>query len=318
MTAGEKTRALKEWALFTSLAVIFGLAGIFLPWLYFLATLCFPIPVILLVVRLDSRYGLLGLAAAGLIIITAIPFQAAALVLIVQYGLLGILYGLLFKNGVSSGKSVFIGIAVSVVLAFLSIWLVYAATGQNPFILDQEGRQAAEQWLAANRNSGGLPTEWQGFFMENIISLFELLLPGQFAVTAAAASALTYLLARVVLRRLNFSLPPAIVFTGIYLPWYSIWGLIAGLGLVLAGDFFSWALAAKAGKNILFIFFYAYLILGLSVAAHFFLRVRLARPVKILFLFLAFAYIPFSMMLVLLLGVTDPLVNFRRFPSAKD
>lgn len=311
MTAGEKTRALKEWALFTSLAVMIGLAGIYLPFL----ALCFPIPVIILVIKLDSRYGMLGLAMAGLVIAIAVPFLEV-LVLIIQYGLLGILYGLLFKNSVSSGRSLLTGTAFSVVLAFLSIWLVYLTTGQNFFITYG---QLLEQMLATGAypgGFGGVPPEWEGVFAESAIKLFEQLLPGQVAVGAAMSAALTYLLARAVLRQLQIALAPALEFTMMRYPWYSIWGLISGLGLVLAGDTFSLGIAAAAGKNILFIFFFVYFILGLSVAGFFYKRTRMAKPLKILFWILVLISLPYTISFVLLLGVADPLVNFRRFQGA--
>lgn len=320
MTTGEKTRALREWAFFTSLVVITGLAGIFLPPAYFLATVALPVPVALLVVRLDIRYGILSLAAAGTILIFLVPQPVAALVLIMHYGLLGILYGLLFKNHVSPGRSIAAGLLGAAVLALLSVGLIYALTGANPFVLSPEARQAAENWVAANQQAGTfheLPPEWQESFGKNIIAVFELFIPGQFIVTAAAASAITYFLARAVLRRLNFPLPPEPVFTRMSFPWYSIWGLITGLGLTLAGDQFSLQPAAKAGKNILFILFYAYLALGLSVAAYFYQKIKLAGPIKIFLVFLAVIYFPFSTVIILLLGVTDPLVNFRRLPAGK-
>lgn len=318
MTTGEKTRALSEWAFFTSLAAVIGLTGIYLPPLYFIATVFLPLPVILLVVRLDTRYGVLGLAAAGLLLLILIPEPLAVFVLIIHYGLLGILYGLLFKNHASSGKNVAYGLLGAAVLTLFSAALVYALTGENPFVLGQEGRQIAEQWLASNQSAGafdGVPPEWQGSFGETMLALFELFIPGQFIVTSAVAAGITYFLARVILRRLSFFLPPAPAFTRMALPWYSVWGLIMGLGLTLAGDHFSLQLAAKVGKNIMFVLFYVYLALGLSVAAYYFRKISLARTAKIIFLFLAAAYFPFSVVIIILLGVVDPLMNLRRLPA---
>lgn len=317
MTTGEKTRALWEWAFFTSLVVVIGLTGIYLPPLYFFATVFIPLPVILLVVRLDTRYGVLGLAAAGLLLLMLIPKPLVVLVLIIQYGLLGLLYGLLFKNQASSGKNIASGLLGAAFLALSSVALIYALTGENPFVLGQEGRQMAEQLLAANQSTGafdGVPPEWQDSFGVTMISLFELFIPGQFIVTSVVAAAVTYFLARVNLHRLNFSLPPALAFTKMALPWYSVWGLIAGMGLTLAGDQFSLQLAAKVGKNILFVLFYVYLLLGLSVVTYFFRKIKLAKAAKIIFLFFAAVYFPFSVVIILLLGVADPLINFRRLP----
>ncbi|BAF61069.1 MAG: YybS family protein [Pelotomaculum sp.] len=320
MKPGDKTRALAEWGLLTALAVVIGLAGVFLPPLYFFTAVLFPVPLILLVMKLDSCYGLAGLAAAAVFLIIFVP-APAAVVLIVQYGLLGILYGILFKNRVSSGATVSAGLLGACVLALAAACLVYALTGENPFVFDEENVRAAEQWLAENYGAGALknvPPELQGDFSKKIISFMELFIPGQFVITSAFAAAVTYFLARAVLIRLGFSLPPALAFSRITLPWYSIYGLIAGLGLTLAGDQFSVPAAARAGKNILFVLFYVYLVLGVSVAAYFYRLVSLPGPVKVIFLLMALIYLPFAAALVLALGVTDPLVNLRRLPSLKD
>jgi uncharacterized protein YybS (DUF2232 family) len=239
---------------------------------------------------------------------------AEVFILVFRYGLLGVLFGLLFKNRISSGKILSIGMLYAGVSALLYLVISYFA-GNNPFILGEEGRGAFEQIIAAYRDRGaynGIPPELQEEFNASIISTYELLIPGQYIASSAALAAITYFLARSCLQRLNHFLAPGLAFTMISLPWYSIWGPIAGLALTLAGDNFSWLLAAKTGKNILYILFFLYIVMGLSVASHFFRRINVVWPVKVLFLILAMAYFPFSVIVLILLGVTDPLVNFRR------
>lgn len=314
MTTGEKSRALAEWAFFTLMFAVAGLAGVYLLPLYSVAAMLLPLPPLLMVLKLDTRYALLGLTAAGLIFFVFMAPETAG-VLVFQYGLLGVLYGLLFKNRVSSGKILSIGMLYAGVSALLYLVLSYFA-GNNLFVLGEEGRRAFEQSMAAYRDTmlNDIPAEVQETFSESIISTYELLFPGQYMVSSAALSAITYFFARACLARLNYFLAPGLVFTMISLPWYSIWGPIAGLALTLAGDNFAWLLAAKTGKNILYILFWLYIVLGLSVAAHFFRRINVVWPVKAVFLIFALAYLPFSMVVLILLGVTDSLVNFRRLP----
>lgn len=319
MTNSNKAGALSEWGFFTLLVVLAGLAGLYLPFLATLATICLPLPLILLVLRTDIRYGLGGLAAAGLILTVLSSDPVMTLVLIVSYGILGILYGLLFKNRMSSWGVFGTGVLGAVVLALMSAAVIYLVNGENIFVLNEEARQAALQWWAANQGSltlNDVPAEWQEEFANRLLGVMELLIPGQYIITTAASAAVTYFLARVALKRFNFPLPPAFDLTRIYFPWYSVWGLIAGLALTLAGDYFTLPLAARVGKNILFILFYVYLGLGLSVGAYFFRKVKVAVLVKLTFLFLAVLYVPFSLLVFLLLGVVDPLVNLRRLPEA--
>lgn len=320
MTTGNINRAPAKWAFFTLLTALIGLAGIFLSPLYFMAMLVFPLPVILMSLRFDTRYSLLGLAAAGFLMLLVTPYKTAVFILVFQYGLLGVIYGLLFKNRASSGQSIALGVAGAVALSLIIPALVFVLSGENLFALGEEGRRVAEQWVAANQSAGAfnnLPLQWREDMGEHVIAIFEMLMPGQQIITAAIAAIITYFLARVVLSRINFKLPPAPVFTRMFYPWYSVWGLIAGLALTMAGDHFSLMLAAKVGKNILLILFYAYLLLGLSVAVYYFRKINLAWPFKVLFLLLAAAYMPISVLFILLLGIIDPLVNLRRLPETK-
>jgi len=320
LTTGNINRAPAEWAFFTLLTALTGLAGIYLPPLYLMVILVFPLPVILMSLRFDTRYSLLSLVAAGLVMLVVTQYKTAVFILIFQYGLLGIIYGLLFKNRVSSGQNIALGIAGSVALSLIVPAFIYILSGENLFALGEEGRRVAEQWVAANQGAGAfnnLSLQWQGNLSEKVVDIYETLIPGQQIISSAFAAAVTYFLARVALHRMSFTLPPAPAFTRMFYPWYSIWGLIAGLALTMAGDYFSFSLAAKAGKNILLILFYAYLILGLSVTVYYFRKIKLAWPFKAVFLLLAVAYIPVSISLVLLVGVVDPLVNLRRLPEVK-
>ncbi|KUK83387.1 MAG: Uncharacterized protein XD97_0193 [Pelotomaculum thermopropionicum] len=321
ITITGKNKPLREWVLFSFLLVAAGLFSMIIPPLSFLVKIAFPVPLILLVLKLDSRYGFLGLTIAAIPLLLLAPDRAVMVAFVVKYGLLGILYGLLLKNYVSPGKSMATGVLGASLLALISSGLIYALTGENPFILSQEGRQAVEQWLLINQNAGAfkdLPPETQEVLFHDIIELFELFIPGQFIVTSAFEAVLTYLLARVLLRRLKYpALTPGVPFSGISFPWYIIWGLIAGLSLTLAGDQFSAPLIAKTGKNILFILFYVYLFSGLSVVVYFYQKSKLAGLLKVLLVMLAIVYIPFSMVIVLLLGVADPLVGFRRLTLKK-
>jgi uncharacterized protein YybS (DUF2232 family) len=286
-----------------------GLAGAYLPPLYFLSAMLLPLPAMMIVLKIDASYALLGLGAAGLVFFILMPPPAAS-ILIFQYGLLGVLYGLLFKNRISSGKTLATGMLYAGVSAFLYLILNYF-TGNNLFVLGEEGRIAAYRDMGAYN---GIPSELQGEISESLISALELLIPGQYIVNSAALAAITYFFARAWLQRLKYSLAPGLAFTMISLPWYTIWGPIAGLALTLAGDNFSWVLAAKTGKNILFILFWLYIVTGLSVALYYLQKINMIWVVKLIILIFALAYLPFSMVALILLGLVDPLVNFRRLP----
>lgn len=321
MLTGNKTSALSQWAFFTFLSILFVLAGLYLPFLGLLATVFFPLPLILLVMRLDIRYAGLCLVVTGACLFMLVPAQTPALLMFLPAGLLGVLYGLLFKNQVSPGTSIFAGLAGAAVFTLLSALLVDVLTGIKLFALDQGSRLFVEQWLEANNSVSvfsDLPPELQGNFNENVVSIFELFIPGQYIVASAASAVLSYFAARTALRWMQFELPTFPAFSRISVPWYVIWGLISGLGLTLGGDYLSLPLVGKIGKNILFVLFYIHLVLGVSVAVYFFRNAKLARPFKLALLALGLVYLPFSISIFLLLGVVDPLINMRQLPETKE
>ncbi|OPX84501.1 MAG: hypothetical protein A4E53_04288 [Pelotomaculum sp. PtaB.Bin104] len=319
MISGGKTGGLLEWAIFVVLIAFTGLVGFWVPNLYFLSTVLMPIPVCLLVLHLDARYSLPGMVAGWLIMLFS-GQELISIVMVLHYGLLGMVLGLLVKNRVSSGRSLFAVMSLSAVLALISVLFLYALTKENPFVLSLETRQFLEQMTAINQqNLNGLMSEQQAGFVKELVVILEMLLPGQLIVSAAISAMITYFLARSLIERLmKYKLPQMPAFSEIYLPWYSIWGLIAGLGLTLLGDQANLPLAARAGRNILFVLLNIYLPFGFAVVMYYFRRVKLGLLLKLIFLFLMFAYLPFSITVLLLLGATDPLINFRRLPALKE
>jgi uncharacterized protein YybS (DUF2232 family) len=77
LTTGEKTGTLAQGAFFTALFVVIGLAGMYLPALYLFTAMLLPLPLMLLVLKANTRCGIIGLAAAGLLLINLVTPEAA-------------------------------------------------------------------------------------------------------------------------------------------------------------------------------------------------------------------------------------------------
>ncbi|MDD3652661.1 MAG: DUF2232 domain-containing protein [Desulfotomaculaceae bacterium] len=314
-----KTGGLFEGVFHTILIAFIALVAVFFPSLYYLSAILIPLPVCLLVLRLDARYSIIGIVLIWFVMLVT-GQELMLLIMILQYGFLGMILGLLIKNRVSSGKSLVVIISVSAILALTSVAVLYALTGENPFVLSQGSRQFLEQMATINQQAfDGLMSEEQTSFIKVLVGFFEMLLPGQLIVSEAISGIVIYFLVRVLLEYLlKYELPKLPAFSEIYLPWYSIWGLIIGLVLILLGDQATLPFAAWAGKNILFVLFNAYLFLGLSVVVYYYRKINWGMLLKLIFVFLVFSYLPFSITVLLLLGATDPLINFRRLPALKE
>ncbi|MCL2766760.1 MAG: YybS family protein, partial [Peptococcaceae bacterium] len=149
-----------------------------------------------------------------------------------------------------------------------------------------------------------------------LTEVYQYYLPAQIIVSAAITAVFTYIVALLIMRRYGFEIPQGPAFSDMQLPWYSIWGLIIGLGLYLLGEEFSW-LVAKIGKNLLFVLASLYFIMGISVLVHYYKKLQIHLLIKILFLLTLLVFYPFSFVILLLIGALDPLVNFRRLPVIK-
>jgi len=303
-----------RWVFFTALTFIAGLVAVYPSPFFSLFALAMPLPLILLVLDADVRSGFLALLTAG-VLVAVFSSPVAAFSVTAHYGVLGVVFGLLFKNHVAPGRSILFGAVSAVFFSSLSLALLYGMTGHNPLALGEEGRKLAAEWVNFQFSSGLSPGGLDLETARRYVHIFEFFIPGQLFVSMVASAVLTCFLALPLLRRLNYVVVPAPIFSTLSYPWYTVWILIGGLSLTLLGDHFLLDRAAWLGKNILFVLIYVYFFLGLSVAAYYYHRVKLARPVKLVLIFLAILYIPFSAALLIALGVIDSLANIRRLPE---
>lgn len=317
MPAGREKGPFLRWVFLTGAALVIALAGSRQPGLHFLAAALLPVPFALLVILLDIYF-----AAACLLLVGPLLFlwtnTAGTFFMLLEKGCLGILYGILFKNRVRADRALAAGVAAAVLLSFAAALLIFVSGGGSVLALDEETRLEFFRLIDAWRETGAienLPLNWQQDFANRVVYYYELLLPGQYTLSAAVLGALSFFALALVSSVFKFNLPPGPGFSRISYPWYSIWGLIAGLGFILAGDQFSLRILVITGLNILFVLFYAFLLLGTSVALFFWKAIKMPFIFRFLIVLLAFFYLPIAATVLLLLGITDPLINYRRLPG---
>ena len=128
----QRVTPLTESGLLAALLVVLGQAAVYLPVLGMVATLCWPLPLIVLVVRHGMRWGVLGLLVAGVVMGLLIePTLAARMVL--AFGPTGLMLGLGFRRQWSGTKVFGAGLAGSIVAKLASLGLLFALTGINPW-----------------------------------------------------------------------------------------------------------------------------------------------------------------------------------------
>lgn len=314
-----RVASLAEGALMAALAAVLVLSGYFIPPLQLLTNIIWTVPIVVLVVRQNLRLGLMATFSAG-VIIALFTGPVNTILLFVQFAALGLVYGYLFKIKAGAGRMITIGAVVSLLSLLLSLALTFKLTGMPAGGLIQQLEGTVNYAMDFYRRAGildhlagqGLTPEQIQASLQQMLNLMKLLLPGILMTASLLAAFINYLVAEKVLRRLGLltaGLPP---FRFWQLPWYTIWGVIAGLGLWQLGDYYHLDLASRLGVNILYV--YIPLLAGNGLAAIIFIldRFKVTPFLKVALVVAALINIPVALISLATLGVFDPFFNYRR------
>ncbi len=313
-THSEETRSLLEGAFFAALTVIITVIGLYMPVLFLITGMITPIPTAVMVYRHGLKKGVLSLTVAFMLLFILYADPITITVLLIQFGPIGLLFGLLFKNQVSSGKSIAAAAAVSALLTLVVIMLTSALTGVDLLSIENQLSEAFEESIQFYQRTGmfdDAAINEMKQSMKTTLHTLTVLLPGILAMSAMFSALITYFLTRAVLTRLKYSTPPMPVFSEWAFPWYTLWGVIVGLTLMLIGDRFGYSGFSIVGKNLLYILGICFSVIGLAVAVYYFKRLRLSKILKGIMVVLLILW-PFTPFLLLIIGVLDPLIDFRR------
>jgi uncharacterized protein YybS (DUF2232 family) len=235
----------------------------------------------------------------------------------VELAPLALVYAVMFKREKSPGTILMSGVFVSLISDILTIagYLYLAKISIIPSI--QAVQSQAEQFISIYKSLGMDPEQAKSI-VDATIKLTIVLIPSSLAVAAIGRAFLTYLVAVRVLRKLNYTVNPLPPFTEWKIPWYTVWIFIIGLVMSLAGDQYKLTTLANIGKNIIFTVMPLFFIMGVSVATSFFRTRKFPRWIKILLIITTFINLSGTIVLIVLIGLFDPLVSFRRLFVPKD
>ncbi len=313
-----KKPSLAEAALFTAILAVIGLMAIYIPLLSFAMILVMPAPLAILVCRQNIKQGFLSFIVAAIVLFILCGNPLAIMILLIQAGPLGLLLGLLFKNNVTSGKGIAATSVVAVLTTVLTLLLGFWFTGINPFVMSNEMMDSMEQAIKWYTDMGMFSENEMGQAkesLEQMMTLFALLFPGNMVIWSIISAYLTYVLTRLCLVKLNLQVLPLPPFSRWFMPWYGIWGAILGLGSVLLASEFDSSILDAIGKNLLYVMGFLYCILGIAVVAFYFKKWKTFIGLKIIIVVLIVFYGPF---ILILLGVLDPIFDLRRLARKKD
>lgn len=307
-------RSQLEGVLFALIMVVIIALGLYIPWLFFISSLLSPIPIILMIYRYGLKKGLLTLAIAYITLLLIYPAHLNLAIIFAQFGSVGILFGLLFRNNIKAGTSLFAGVALSAIIALFIILFITAVTGLNLNDVENHVVKQFEENLAAYQTNNNLTAIEQQELRQSMLATAKYmvrLLPGILILGAMLSTFVSFFISRLIMVRLGHEVQPMPPFSHWTYPWYTVWGIILGLALTIAGDRYGWLTTAIIGKNLLYIFGFVFLLLGIAVATYYFQKLDWPKFIKgLLLIFIIF--LPITPYLLAVVGALDPLVDIRR------
>lgn len=320
MVEQQRLRPLVEGALMAAITAVFGMISLNFPVMSFLTDFLWGIPIIVVFIRHDWRIGTMSLTVAALLTLMLTEPVMAGL-LFIQLAPVAVVYGMMFKKKYPAGQILLSGTVVTLLAEAVVLFLLMYVQ-RNVFHFGEELNRQAQEVVGLLKRSGLMEYYRKNGVdeaaLKQMIASSIMLLPGSFILAAGFKAVLTYFVSARVLERLSlgsFRLPP---FGDWHLPWYASWSLLAGLLLTLAGDQYGMPVLATVGKNIVFICFPIFFIIGLAVAVHFFRRWMLAGWVKTLLIIIAVLNFSGTILLLTGLGIFDPLIAFRARGKTQD
>ena len=276
----------------------------------FLVDYIWGIPRIIIVKKHDLRIGLLTLLTA-FFIIWLLTNPVMTLLLVIELAPLALAYALLFKHKVSPGVTLLSGAVVAIVSDLVTVLGYLYLAKVNLLPTDETLRMQAQQF-AEMYTKFGMNAEQAKQLVDSAVKLAMMLIPSTLAIVAVFRAFLSYILAAKVLRKLNYSVATLPRFSEWKLPWYLIWSLILGVGMSLLGDYYQIKMLGDIGKNLVFVVIPLFLVIGAAVMTHFFQTWQIAYWLKLVLVIIALIYFNSSLVLLVLIGIFDPVVSFRK------
>ena len=305
-----------EGALMAALAAMIALIGLYIGPLQIVTTFIWLIPIVVVAVRRGFYTGVLALVTAAILLMILAP-PHRAFIYIVQFGALGVVFSYYFSKKAEFAKIMTVGtivVAVSTVISFLLNLLIMGLSISDMAATFEEVK---ENTLIMYENMGLLGRlQEQGVNVEeamaNTLTLIVRLIPASMVIVGMSVAFVSYFITRKTLQKLNLEVSELPMFSHWQIPWYFVWGAIIGLAFLIYSNFANWELGETIGMNIIYMFSPIFLIQGLSVFVFYYRKMEIHILLKVLLLAIIVMVFPYAIMLLLVIGLLDPLFNYRK------
>ncbi|MTI46225.1 DUF2232 domain-containing protein [Sporosalibacterium faouarense] len=307
MNLGEKTRAIAETSITTTLMVAFALIG-----LYFIPTVIifFPIPFIVIGVRHGTKYNILALIASSLLI-GVLTNLIIGLLMFITFGFLSISFSYMLKRKFKQNNVLIFSFGVALVSILLSITMFDVISGTS-LIESMEGYLNDVLTMQVEGLKGLDISSYELSQMEDYMkSLFDYMLvlfPFFILTSAIVTTYVVYWGAVVVLRRFGYKNITLAKFKLFNLPKHIILGsVIMILGSIII-KYIKVLYFESIFINITAIIIFVFFLQGLAVIIYFMDKFKLNKVLKVILVILAII----NSAVISLVGLIDVLFNLRK------
>lgn len=317
MTEHQRVRPLVEGAFLALITAILGALAIYFLPVKFLVDYIWGIPIIIIIKRYNLKIGMLTLTTTFLLT-WMFTEPVTTLLLVVELAPMALAYGLLFKNDISPGTVLVTGSIVSLFSTILTVLGFIYIAGINIIPTKEFLLLQAQQAIDTYENMGLINPADSKQMVEMTLKFMTVLIPSALVMASVIRAFFTYIITVRVLRRLGYKAQSLPSFSEWRLPWYSIWLVIAGLGLILIGDYYKLSVIATTGKNMIFIIIPVFLTVGLAVGASFFKSWNAPGWIKTFIVLVSLLNLSGTLVIFTIIGLFDPVVSFRDWKTPKD
>lgn len=193
--------------------------------------------------------------------------------------------------------------------------LAFASQGVDAKTVNDMINMTVQQYqasglLAAMKQQGVTEAQVRDLIAQGI-HLYALIIPS----IAAIATFVEFGLVFYIMNRWIVRFDERVPFSRWRLPWYAIWGAILGVASYLLGDQFAWPALRGVGINLMVVYSALAFVMGTSVYLYFLQSPRVPRLLKWALIIGNFIYFFFSVASIILFGLFDLVLNFRRLPE---
>ncbi len=308
-------RFLVEGAILAAAAVLLFL-GVQLPGIGIVSGLLCPLPLVVLTYRHRWQESASAAIIASLLTFIFTGNFLSLAVFLLQFGLLGVVLGEMFRRNYTFGKVVIVGSIFSLGATFFMFLFTLALSSKFPAFYDRATFEKITEPIMKrlqflfSRSGNSEEVNRLKVMGERIRALIPLLLPSFLVLSALFEVSINYWVSRAILVRLGYRARKITPFSQWRVPESMVWGFIGGALLLLLLHRYRPLLIA--GMNLTYFFSLIYLIQGVAILFYLTRRWRFPWYLKLVVLLFLGLEFPFIFFMIITLGIFDTWFDFRK------